>query len=89
MAKAIHDFQLTDKYNTILFGWYFKGFELLRRYLEKHGLEIDLEDLDFEAIGKEIEKDEVAQATQASQATASTGEDPLVPEKGRTDAPKA
>ena len=85
MAKAIHDFQLTDEYNTILFSWYFKGFELLRRYLEKHGLETDLEDLDFEAIGKEIEEDEVAQAAQAAQAT----EDPLVPEKGRTDAPKA
>ena len=29
----------------------------------KHGLETDLEDLDFEAIDKEIEADEVVQAT--------------------------
>ena len=36
MAKAVHAFQTTDKYNTILFGWYFKGFEFLRRYLIKH-----------------------------------------------------
>ena len=38
MAKAIHAFQLTEEYNAILFGSYFKGFELLRRYLVKHGL---------------------------------------------------
>ena len=49
MAKAVHAFQLTNEYNTILFGWYFKVFELLRRYLVKHGPKIDLEDLDFEA----------------------------------------
>ena len=33
MAKAIHAFQLTNECNTILFSWYYKGFELLRRYL--------------------------------------------------------
>ena len=61
MAKAVTAFQTTDEYNTILFQWYFKGFELLRRYLIKHGPGIDLEDLDFEAIDKEIEEDEAAQ----------------------------
>lgn len=65
VAKAVHAFQLTEEYNAILFGWYFKGFELLRRYLVKHSLETDLEDLDFEAIDKdppmlEIETDEAA-----------------------------
>ena len=63
-AKAVYAFQTTDKYNsTILFGWYFKGFELLRRYLIKHGLGTNLEDLDFEAIDKEIEVDKLAQET--------------------------
>ena len=62
VAKAVTAFQTTDKYNTILFQWYFKGFELLRRYLIKHGPGMDLEDLDFEAIDKEIEEDEAAQA---------------------------
>ena len=62
-AKAIQVFQLTDKYNMVLFSWYYKGFELLRRYLVKHGLGIDLEDMDFETIAKEIEADEAAQAT--------------------------
>ena len=86
IAKAIHAFQLMEEYNTILFGWYFKGFELLRRYLIKHSPETGLEDLDFEAIGKEIEADE---AMQTGQATASAGEDPSVPKKGGTNAPKA
>ena len=27
-AKAIQAFQLTEEYNTILFNWYYKGFEL-------------------------------------------------------------
>uniref|UniRef100_A0A7N2QXW9 Uncharacterized protein n=1 Tax=Quercus lobata TaxID=97700 RepID=A0A7N2QXW9_QUELO len=85
VAKAVHTFQLTE-YNAILFGWYFKGFELLRRYLIKHGPEIDLEDLDFEAVDKEIEANE---ATQAAQVTKSVGEDPLVPERGGNDAPEA
>ena len=86
VAKAVHTFQLTEEYNAILFGWYFKGFELLRRYLIKHGPEIDLEDLDFEAVDKEIEANE---ATQAAQATKSVGEDPSVPERGGNDAPEA
>ena len=79
VAKAIHAFQLTDEYNTILFGWYFKGFELLRRYLIKHGP--DLEDLDFEAVDKEIEADE------ATQADVTTDEDPLEAKKDRDDIP--
>lgn len=86
MAKATHAFQLTEEYNAILFSWYFKGFELLKRYLVKHDLETDLEDLEFTAIDKEIKADE---AVQAAQATASTGEDPPMPEKGGNDPPQA
>ena len=63
VAKAICAFQSTDEYNAILFGWYFKGFELLRRYLVKHGPRVDSEDLDFEVVDKEIEADEAAQAS--------------------------
>ena len=60
VAKAVHAFQLTDEYNMVLFSWYYKGFELLKRYLVKHDLGMDLEDLDVEAIDKEIEADKVA-----------------------------
>ena len=81
VAKAIHAFQLMEEYNAILLGWYFKGFELLRRYLVKHGPVVDLEDLDFEAIDKEIEVDE------ASQAATVAGDDPLESEKDGNDAP--
>ena len=28
-AKAVEAFQQTDEYNTVLFSWYYKGFELL------------------------------------------------------------
>ena len=35
-ARSEEAFQTTDEYNTVLFSWYFKGFELLRRYLVKH-----------------------------------------------------
>jgi len=87
MAKVVHAFQLTNEYNAILFGWYFKGFELLRRYLVKRGPETNLEDLNFKAIDKEIEADEVAQAAQATQATTAADKDPLVPIKGGNDAP--
>ena len=34
-AKAIEGFQQTEEYNSVLFSWYFKGFELLRRYFIK------------------------------------------------------
>ena len=81
VAKAVLAFQTTEEYNTILFQWYFKDFELLRRYLLKHGPGTDLENLDFEAVNKEIEADEAAQAAQAS------GEDPPVVDKGGDDAP--
>ena len=70
VAKAVTAFQTMDEYNTILFQWYFKGFELLRRYLIKHVLGTNLEDLDFEAVDKEIEEDEAAQTA------ASTGAEP-------------
>ena len=63
VAKAVTAFQTTEEYNTILFQWYFKGFELLRRYMIKHGSGVDLENLDFEAVDKEMEEDESTQAS--------------------------
>lgn len=68
----------------ILFSWFYKGFELLRRYLVKHGLGADLEDLDFEAIDKEMEADEAAQAAQTTTAIDENLEEP---DEGGIDAP--
>lgn len=83
VAKAVLAFQTTEEYNTILFQWYFKGFELLRRYLIKHRQGVNLDDLDFEAVDKEIEADEAASTAQASMAS---GEDPPAAKEGGDDA---
>ena len=64
-AKAIEGFQQTKEYNTILFSWYFKGFELLRRYFIKHPFGVDLEKLDLEEVDKEMAADEAAQSSAA------------------------
>ena len=61
-AKAIEAFQQTEEYNTILFSWYFKGFELLRRYLVKHPTRANLENLDLEDVDKKMATDEASQS---------------------------
>ena len=62
VAKAIEGFQQTKEYNTVLFSWYFKGFELLRRYFIKHPSRVDLEKLDLEEVDKEMATDKAAQS---------------------------
>ena len=59
-TKAIQAFQLTEEYNTVLFSSYYKGFKLLRQYMVKHPSGVNLEDLDFEKVDKELEADEAA-----------------------------
>ena len=54
-TKVVQAFQLTEEYNTVFFSWYYKSFELLRRYMVKHPSGVDLEDLDFEEMDKEME----------------------------------
>ena len=60
-ARSIEAFQTTDEYNTVLFSWYFKGFELLRRYLVKHPSSVDLGKLDLEEVDLEMAADQVTQ----------------------------
>ena len=62
-ARSVEAFQQTDEYNTILFSWYFKGFELLRCYLVKHPTGDDLQNLDLEVVDQEMAIDEVAQSS--------------------------
>ena len=87
VAKVVTAFQTTEEYNTILFQWYFKGFELLRRYMIKHGSGVDLENLDFEAVDKEMEEDEAAQAS--AQTAASTCVEPVEAERDEGGAAEA
>ena len=75
-ARFIEAFQQTDEYNTVLFSWYFKGFELLRRYLVKHPTGVDLQNLNLEVVDQEMAIDEAAQS--------STPEDNIA-EKAPTD----
>ena len=59
-TRSVKAFQQTDEYNTVLFSWYFKGFELLRRYLVKHPTGVDLQNLDLEVVDQEMAIDEAA-----------------------------
>ena len=62
-ARSVEAFQTTDKYNTVLFSWYFKGFELLRRYLVKHPSSVDLGKLDLEKVDQEMAADEATHSS--------------------------
>ena len=59
-VKAIEGFQQTEEYNTMLFSWYFKGFELLRRYFIKYPSRVDLENLDLEEVDNEMAADKAS-----------------------------
>jgi len=45
---------------------YYKGFELLRQYLIKHPIGMDLEGLDLEEVDKEMETDKASQSAAAA-----------------------
>ena len=62
-TQSVEAFQQTDEYNTVHFSWYFKGFELLRRYFVKHPTGVDLENLDLEEVDKEMAIDEATQSS--------------------------
>ena len=62
-VKAVEVFQQTEEYNIVLFSWYFKGFELLRRYFIKHPFGVDLENLNLEEVDKEMAVDEASNST--------------------------
>ena len=72
-ARSVETFQQTDEYNTVLFSWYFKGFELLRRYFIKHPSRVDLVNLDLEEVDKEMAADKAAQSS-ATEATPTNDE---------------
>ena len=60
----------------MLFSWYYKGFKLLRRYMVKHPSGVNLEELDFEEVDKEMEAHEATQAAIASEENALEGDNP-------------
>ena len=64
----------------MLFSQYFKGFELLHRYLVKHPSRVDLENLDIKVVDQEIVMDEASQSTASTEAT--LGDTPMPPPDG-------
>ena len=62
-ARSVEAFQQTEEYSTVLFSWYFKGFELLRRYLVKYPTGVDLPSLDLEVVDQVMAADEAAQSS--------------------------
>ena len=62
-TKVVEAFQQTEEYHTVLFSWYYKGFELSRRHFFKHHIEVDLENLDLEEVDKEMVADKASQST--------------------------
>ena len=62
-ARSVEAFQTTDEFNTVLFCWYFKGFELLRRYFIKHPSGVDLGKLDLEEVDQEMAADEATHSS--------------------------
>ena len=59
-AKAVEAFQQTGEHNTMLFSWYFKRFDILRRYLIKHPVGVDMENLDLKEVDREMAVDEAS-----------------------------
>ena len=92
-ARSVEAFQQTEEYSTVLFSWYFKGFELLRRYLVKHPSGVDLANLDLEAVDQEMAADEVAQSSapegDAPNTNAPNADDVPAADDTVTDAPDA
>ena len=57
--EVIAQFQESEHYSDLLFTQYFKGFELLHRWMLKHqGEAFDLSALDFETVNTEMIADE-------------------------------
>ena len=80
-AKAVDPFQQNDEYNTLLFSWYYKGFELLHQYLVKHPSGVDLEEVHQDMAG-----DEASQSTTAPPVGDAPGDAPVPPSVGDDEA---
>ena len=53
----MEEFKASNKYSDKLCGYYSEGFNLFRKYLAKHHLELDFSKLDMEELEREILKD--------------------------------
>ena len=59
-------FKQSEEFSDVQFMQYFKGFELLHRWIMKHhSLAVDVSSLDFEKIDTEILEDETKELEEA------------------------
>jgi len=86
-ARSVEAFQQTEEYSTVLFSWYFKGFELLRRYLVKYPTGVDLPSLDLEVVDQVMAADEAAQPSAPDSGAPAADEAPPAAADTVTDAP--
>ena len=53
-TKVVEKFKVSNEYSDKLCNYYVEGFELFKKYLAKHHLELDFSNLDMEAVEKEV-----------------------------------
>ena len=88
-ARSVEAFQQTEEYSTVLFSWYFKGFELLRRYLVKYPTGVDLQSLDLEVVDQVMAADEAAQSSAPDSEAPAADDAPPAAADTVADAPDA
>ena len=60
--EAVEKFKASEEYSDKLCDYYVEGFNLFRKYLAKHHLELDFSKLDTEEVEKEIMVDRPTKA---------------------------
>ncbi|XP_030964640.1 uncharacterized protein LOC115985888 [Quercus lobata] len=78
-----------EKLKTVAASWYFKGFELLRRYLVKYPTGVDLPSLDLEVVDQVMAADEAAQPSAPDSDAPAADDAPPAAANTVTDAPDA
>lgn len=62
-AMAVQEFKDFDEYSDELCGYYVEGFDLLRKWMAKHHLDLDLSGLVIGDVEKELLSDHPSEAT--------------------------
>ena len=62
-SEAMEKFKTSNEYSDKLCDYYVEGFDLFRKYLAKHHLELDFSKLDMEEVEKEILANRPTKAT--------------------------
>ena len=60
--EAVEKFKASEEYSDKLCDYYVEGFDLFRKYLAKHHLELDFSKLDMEEVEKDILADHPTKA---------------------------